>query len=256
MWLLIDGNNWFARDFFAAGPSCVTTFLNRLRDVQAEREPDRVAVCWDSAESFRKQISPAYKAQRGEKPPGFRTAFCEVQEAIAELPNVSSLSASGFEADDLLATLASMAEAEGERAMVFSADRDLHQVLVDRVVNQVTVVSRPQPGVMKYVYLTAQMLKQQTGVQPHQWVDYRAMTGDKSDNITGCPGIGPTTARAILERFDSLEDFYGNPFGVKISQRQQALLLNFRTELPKMRRLLKLRTDAPLPASWFREPVA
>lgn len=255
MWLLIDGNNWFARDFFAAGPRCVGTFLNRLQDIQTDRQPARVAVCWDSPESFRRQLSPSYKAQRGEKPPGFHKTLSELQGMVVQLANVASLSASGFEADDLLATLATMAVDEGEKAMLFSADQDLHQMLVAGLVNQVTSVTRPSRGVMHYVAMTADLLKEKTGLQPHQWVDYRALVGDSSDNIKGCPGIGPDAARKILERFDSLDDFYANPFAVLLNQRQHALLMNYREQLPGVRRLIKLRVDAPLPASWL-EAVA
>lgn len=252
MWLLIDGNNWFARDFFAAGPRCIGTFLNRLRDVQADRKPDRVAVCWDAGESFRKQISASYKAQRGEKPPGFNKSLSELRAAVDKLSPVASLSAASFEADDLIATLAAMAVDEGVKAMVFSADHDLHQILVDRLVNQVTAVTRPSAGVLNYTVVTASLLQESSGVQPHQWVDYRALTGDTSDNIKGCSGIGPQAARAILERFDSLEDFYRNPFAVTaLNRRQHTLLMNYREQLPNVRRLLKLRIDAPLPASWL-----
>lgn len=255
MWILIDGNNWFARDFFAAGPRCVCTFLNRLQDVLDDRQPDRLAVCWDSPNSFRKELSPSYKSQRGEKPPGFQKSIGELMEQVARLNNVTSISASGFEADDLLATLAQMAVDEGEKAMVFSADQDLHQSLVSGMVNQVTAVTRPGRNQVHYAVLTANSLHDKTGIHPHQWVDYRSLTGDSSDNIKGCHGIGRDSARKILQAFDSLDAFYANPFAVNLSQRQHALLMNFRQQLAETRRLIKLRRDAPLPASWLTGAV-
>jgi DNA polymerase-1 len=248
-WLLIDGNNWFAKDFFAAGELGIRTFLNRLRDVRNDLEPELVAVCWDS-ESFRKQLSESYKAHRGEKPPGFDKGLAELRLEVESL-GLLSYAVPGFEADDLLATIAATAVDEGMQAMVCSADRDLHQTLAAGLVNQVLSVKRTTQIKLAYQVITAKDLKSQYGVHPHQWVDYRSMTGDSSDGIKGCVGIGPKAAVEVLSAFDSLDEFYANPFAARLSDRQRNLLLAFRAELPGVRRLIRLRRDAPLPACWL-----
>lgn len=250
MWLLIDGNNWFARDYFAAEYHATRNFLTRLADVRADRRPNRVAVCWDSR-SFRHDLDPSYKAGRGDKPEGFNAALADCRDRVAALAGVHSFAVPGFEADDLLATLAAAAIDEGERATIFSSDRDLHQCLTDGWINQVTRVLREAPGKIAYEFLTAKTFSDAYRVAPHQWVDFRAIVGDKSDGIKGCPGLGPKVALAVLSRFDSLDEFWDRPFEPSISNRERALLLNFRDKLPAARRLLTLRRDAPLPATWL-----
>lgn len=250
-WILIDGNNWFARDFFAAGDKAPATFLRRLADISDDLSPTRVAICWDTR-SFRHDKYPGYKSGREEKPAGFAHTMHELRETLATL-DVTSFDAHGYEADDLLATLAAQAIDEGERAMIFSSDRDLHQCLVDGAVNQVTKVDRPSARQLRYEVLTAAGVKRDFGVHPHQWVDYRAMVGDSSDSIAGCVGIGPKVAVEVLSRFDDLDAFFGRPYVPAITARQRNLLLNFAEQLPQMRELITLCRDAPLPATWLED---
>lgn len=252
MWILIDGNNWFARDFYAAGDRAVTTFMRRLQDVRIDRGATRVAICWDTR-SFRHDKYPGYKSGRDEKPAGFAHTLQELRETIATT-DVVSFESPGFEADDLLAALAAAAIDEGERATIFSSDRDLHQCLVEGRINQVTRVERPSANLLGYTVVTAATLKRDFRVHPHQWVDYRAMVGDSSDSISGCVGIGPKVAAEILSRFDDLDGFFREPFVPAITNRQRALLIAFAEQLPGMRDLLTLRRDAPLPTTWL-QPV-
>lgn len=249
MWLLIDGNNWFARDYFASGTAAATTFLRRLSDIRGHLHPERVAILWDTR-SFRHDLASDYKAGRGEKPPGFGPTMHELRDQLA-IQDVASFSVDGFEADDLIATLARQAIDEGCKAMIFSNDRDLHQCLVGGCINQITAMRRVRPGEFSLQVMTAAKLKEQFGVHPHQWVDYRALVGDTSDGIKGCYGIGEGVARSILERFTDLERFYKRPFEINLSPSQRTKLLNFREKLPDVRRLLRLVDSAPLPATWL-----
>lgn len=244
MWMLVDGNNWFARDFFAQGPGCVGTFLKRLGDVRADRDYERVFVCWDSP-SFRCKLSPGYKAHRGEKPDGFEKSLAELRNEVDAM-DVASLRVDGFEADDLIGTLAQMALDEGEKATIFSADRDLHQCLASGCVNQVTLVERVTRREIRYHVMTDDKLRLKYGVAPYQWVDYRTIIGDSSDGLKGCPGLGPTAAVAVLLASGSLDAFYAEPFRAKLTKRQHALLMNFRPDVPLMRQMIALRKDVPL----------
>jgi 5'-3' exonuclease len=248
MWILIDGNNWFCRDFFAAGERSVAQFLRRVADVRRDRKATRIAICWDTR-SFRHDKYPDYKAGRDSKPDGFCDAMQELRETLATI-DVSSFDAPGFEADDLLAALAAAAIDEGERATIFSTDRDLHQCLVDGHVNQAMRVLRDGSR-LQYDVATAATLKRDFGVYPHQWVDYRAIVGDSSDGLKGCVGLGEKVAAEVLSRFDDLDGFYREPFVPAITKRERALLLAYAPKLEQMRDLLRLRRDAPIPATWL-----
>lgn len=243
MQILIDGNNWFARDFFASGPTCSDNFVRRLKDVAADLRPDRVIVSWDSPVCFRRQLCPTYKAHRDDKPEGFHKTLGLVRSMVEDIDAVESLEVTGFEADDILAAAAYDCLHEGERAMIFSADRDLHQCLVGGQINQVLSVERVNRQLLKYNVLPAAGLKDKYGVHPHQWIEYRSMTGDTSDGIKGCVGIGPNTAAKVLSTCDSLDRFYASPFAVALSARHRQLLINFKAELPRIRELITLRTD-------------
>lgn len=253
MWTLIDGNNWYARDFFASGPSAPGNFIRRLDDLIAQLSPERVAIAWDTR-SFRHDISPSYKAHRSPKPDGFASALTELQNTLA-LRDIYSYSSDGFEADDLLAAMAASAIDEGIKAMIFSSDRDLHQCLVSGRVNQVTAVGRRDRHTLDFTITTADLLHKANYVHPHQWIDYRSMLGDKSDNITGCPGVGPAAAAEVLRACGSLDGFYANPLAPRITARQRESLLAFRERLPDVQALLTLRIDAPLPTGWLEGVV-
>lgn len=248
MWLLIDGNNWFARDFYASGTSCGHNFLKRLEDLKYWDKTERIAIAWDSR-SFRHDLVPSYKAGRKEKPDGFARTLSELRDRVAGL-DCYSIAVDGFEADDLLAAMAASAIDEGVRAMIFSSDRDLHQCLVADRVNQVTQISRVLANGIDLVITTAANLFEKHGVHPYQWIDYRTMIGDKSDNIAGCPGLGPVAAAEVLRACGSLDRFYHSPFTPALTARQRNALLAFKEKIPTTQTLLTLSIDAPLPVGW------
>jgi DNA polymerase I len=250
-WLLIDGNNWYARDFFASSDSAAGNFLKRLADLRSQIAHSRVAIAWDST-SFRHELSEGYKAKRASKPDGFKAELAALRNSLAGLEGVTSFAVDGFEADDLLASLARNALDEGEKAVIFSSDRDLHQCLVRGLVSQVTAVSRLKPGTLSFVAMTSDKLWTEFGVAPHQWVDYRTMTGDSSDCISGCAGIGPKAAAEVLQKSGSLDVFFERPFTPSLSARQRNLLLEFRPRVELLRRMVTLVDSVPLPAAWLQ----
>ena len=250
-WLLIDGNNWYARDFFASSDSAADNFKRRLRDLRSQIEHSRVAIAWDST-SFRHELSEAYKSKRAAKPDGFRAQLHELRDSLAVIEGVSCMAVEGFEADDLLASLARHAIDEGERAIIFSSDKDLHQCLAPGLVSQVTAISRLKPGTLSFTTMTADKLAKDYLVNAWQWVDYRTMTGDSSDCISGCPGIGPKAAAEVLQKCGSLDLFFEHPFKPALNDRQRNLLLSFRPRVELTRRMLTLVNSAPLPATWLQ----
>ncbi|QDV26722.1 5'-3' exonuclease [Aureliella helgolandensis] len=252
-WLIVDGNNCYARDAFVNAAGAAHATLRRLRDVRANMQATRAVICWDSP-SFRHELFAGYKAGRGEKPAGFQAGLDEVKAGTAAI-GYESYECEGFEADDIAATVAAAAVDEGEQALIYSNDKDLHQCLVAGLVSQATAVRRPTSLTLSYDVLTAKQLKTKFGVHPHQWVDFRALTGDKSDGIPGCVDIGPKAAQTLLTKFDSLDEFYRKPFAAKIQDKQRRNLLAYREELAKARRLLRLVRNVPLPSTFY-EAVA
>lgn len=250
-WLLIDGNNWYARDFFASSDSAQDNFLRRFADLRSQVQHSRVAIAWDST-SFRHELSEGYKAKRTAKPDGFKAKLNDLRNTLATIDGVTSFAVEGFEADDLLAALARNAQDEGEKAVIFSSDKDLHQCLVSGTVSQVTAVSRLKPGSLTFSTMTADRLTTEYGVKPWQWVDYRTMTGDSSDSISGCQGIGPKAATEVLQKCGTLEAFFSSPFLPSLSARQRNLLLAWRPKVDLTRRMLTLVESAPLPGTWLQ----
>jgi DNA polymerase I len=244
-WLLIDGNSWFAGDYYAMQEKAVGNFMYRLRTMREQFGFNRVAVAWDSRQSFRKELSPAYKTHRGGKPEGFETALLRTKQTVAH--ECECFEAEGFEGDDVLATLVQDALDEGVKAVICSADKDLHQCLVDGRVSQITSQKRINAQTLAVKTMTSVLLRKTYGVAPHQWVDYRVIVGDPSDGIAGCKHLGESAAREVLQRCGDLDGFYASPFSGGLNNRQRTLLLNHRREVPLLRQLLTLRRDCPLP---------
>lgn len=259
-WALIDGNSWFAADWYANQTHCATTFINRLRTLLDQFEFGRVAVCWDSPRSFRKDLMQEYKGHRSDKPREYYDALQAVKQMVAQ-EGIDSLEVPTFESDDCLATLAQIAVDEGVRAVIISADKDLHQCLVVDQVSQVISWARvPAPGGqfksrLQLVTVTARSMQQRYGVWPHQWVDYRVIVGDPSDGIIGCKGVGPDAAVKVLQACGELERFYASPFSAAISDSKRNLLIKHRPQVDRLRSLLTLRRDVPVLSRWL-EAVA
>ena len=254
-WALIDGNSWFAADWYAANSDCCRNFIKRLRTLLNQFEFSRTAVCWDSERSFRKDLAETYKQHRTGKPPEFYLALQKIKQMVSE-EGIDSLEVPTFEGDDVLATLAQIATDEGVRAVIFSTDKDLHQCLVTDHVSQMISWNRSTPTSLAPRYVTARSLYQRYGVHPTQWVDYRVIVGDPSDGIKGCHGVGPDAAKAVLQACQELDRFYASPFGCNgISDRKRQLLIQHKPRVQQLRQLLTLRRDVPVPARWL-EAVA
>lgn len=255
-WLLIDGNSWFAADWYGTHDNCCVTFMYRLKTFLDQYAFDRVAVTWDSPRSFRKDLSDSYKTHRGAKPEEFRIALQKIKQMVAD-EGIESLEVPTFEGDDVLATLAQIALDEGVRAVISSADKDLHQCLVTDCVSQVIGWKRLSPTKLHLTTVTARSMQKRYGVHPHQWVDYRVMVGDPSDGITGIPNVGDIAAKKVIQTCGELERFYASPFSVPgLNDRQRRLIIEHRDQVPALRQLLTLRRDVPVPSRWITTGVA
>jgi DNA polymerase-1 len=212
-----------------------TLLLKLLR----ERRPSAIAFALDTkGPTFRHARYPAYKAGRMHAPVELRAQHDRLAEIIAAL-GAPSHRAAGYEADDVLATLARTAVAAGDRALVVSGDRDLLQVV--RGGTEVLFVGRR--GAEPVVYDEAAVVRR-FGVRPQALPSFVALVGDPSDNVPKVPGIGPRTASLLVERHGDIAGIFAGER--ELPPKLRGLVEGRREELLEREDLLRLRTDVPL----------
>lgn len=208
--LLVDGNSLAYRAFFAL-PDTISTadgfptnalygLAAMMMKVVTEERPGRVVVCWDApGKTFRHEAYPEYKAGRATTPDLFREQSVHFRPLMEAFGFVNT-ELVGFEADDLIGTLARRAEEAGERVTILTSDRDTFQLVTDHV--SVLATGR---GVTDTTRYTPQKVFERYGIGPELMTDYRGMVGDNSDNLPGVPGIGEKTATQLLVKYGDLE---------------------------------------------------
>ena len=232
--------------------SALFVFTNIVRDMLESRGATHAALVMDTSPTFRHERYPAYKAQR-EKLPEDIAASLEPAEAFARALRVPFLRVAGFEADDLMGTLAARAEAAGFETWVVSPDKDMAQLVTDK-----TTLCRPShvPGEKDELYDPARVCAEWGLTSPAQMVDWLGMAGDSADNIPGFPGIGPQTASTLLRKYGSLEGVIAHAADIK-GKTGEAVAAN--AGLARLsRELAEIRRDAPIAESLddlrIREP--
>ena len=206
---LVDGNNLAYRGFFALPEELQTTdgqptnallgFTNMLFKLLADYRPRGVAVAWDTRPVHRTEISAEYKAERRPMPDLLREQFPHFRP-IVEAFGYRNLEFEGWEADDVIATLATRADGAGIKTCVVSTDRDAFQLVSENVCLMMT----PRGVADVHVY-TPERVEARYGVRPDQVPDFIGLKGDTSDNIPGIPGIGDKTAGQLIAQYGSLE---------------------------------------------------
>ena len=206
---LVDGNNLAYRGFFALPEELQTTdgqptnallgFTNMLFKLLADYSPRGVAVAWDTRPVHRTEISAEYKAERRPMPDLLREQFPHFRP-IVEAFGYRNLEFEGWEADDVIATIATLADEAGIKTCVVSTDRDAFQLVSDNVCLMMT----PRGVADVHVY-TPERVEARYGVRPDQVPDFIGLKGDTSDNIPGVPGIGDKTAGQLVAQYGSLE---------------------------------------------------
>jgi len=209
--LLLDGHSLAYRAFFALPVENFSTttgqptnavygFTSMLINLLRDEQPTHVAVAFDlSRKTFRSEQFAGYKANRSETPTDFRGQVSLIQEVLEAL-RIPVVTAEGFEADDVLATLATEAESLGIDSLICTGDRDCFQLVSD----QVTVLY-PKRGVSDMSRMTPAAVQERYGLSPLQYPDFAALRGDPSDNLPGIPGVGEKTAAKWIREFESLE---------------------------------------------------
>jgi DNA polymerase-1 len=259
---LIDGSSYIFRAYHALPPlnrksdglqlNAVYGFCNMLwkllRDMKPEDKPTHLAVVFDRSEkTFRNDIYPEYKAHRPDAPEDLVPQFPLIREAVAAF-DLPSLEQAGFEADDLIATYAREAAERGATVTIVSSDKDLMQLVNDRVELYDTMKDRR---------IRAPEVMEKFGVAPGKVVDVQALAGDSVDNVPGVPGIGVKTAAQLITDYGDLETLLARAAEIKQPKRREALIA-FAEQARLSRRLVELDAhvalDVPLDELAVHEP--
>ncbi|MEN9923073.1 MAG: polymerase, partial [Actinomycetota bacterium] len=248
--LLIDGHSLAYRAFYAlpvesfAAPDGTPTnalhgFLLMLTQVVEQEKPTHIAVAFDhSRQTFRSERFEHYKAQRAASPEEFKVQVPILKELL-ETCGVQTFTAEGFEADDVIATLAHRAVAEGFQVDILTSDRDCFQ-LVSR---DITVLF-PLKGVKDLGRFTPEKVLEKYGVTPEQYPHYAALRGDTSDNLPSVPGVGEKTAAAWISQFDTIENLFLHQSELKGKVAQS--LAEHESQVHLNLELNVLRVDVPI----------
>jgi len=224
--MLIDGHALAYRAYHAipplTGPSgeptnAVFGFANMLLKAIQDSKPDYVIATFDTGRTFRHEEFQPYKANRAEMPDDLRAQFRRVEELLAAL-GIPVVTKEGYEADDLLGTLARQASEQGVETLIVTGDSDTFQLVTDD-----TIVLTPRRTFGDVQRNDKDSIRQRYELEPEQLIDFKALVGDTSDNIPGVAGIGEKTALALLKEFGSLRAIYEHLDKVTPQRYRQAL---------------------------------
>ncbi len=249
--MLIDGNSLAYRAFHALPTDLVTAsgqvtnavfgftsmFINLVRD----HKPDAIAVAFDRPEpTFRHLRDPGYKANRDAAPDILRQQLGLVRQVVDTL-GVTAIELAGVEADDIIATLATMAKNRGDDVMIVTGDRDSYQLVEDPHVK----VIYNKRGVSDYAYYDEAGIQERTGVHPTKYVQYAALRGDPSDNLPGVPGVGEKTAAKLINTYGGLDGIFSHVDEQTPKLRQN--LTEFEAQARSNVEMMELMRDVELP---------
>jgi DNA polymerase-1 len=261
---LVDGSSYIFRAYHALPPlnrksdglqvNAVLGFCNMLwkllRDMPPDNRPTHLAIIFDKSEiTFRNKLYPDYKAHRPPAPDDLIPQFSLIREAVRAF-DLPCLEQAGFEADDLIATYARLAGERGATATIVSSDKDLMQLVTDKVTMFDTMKDR-RIGIAEVI--------EKFGVPPEKVVEVQALAGDSTDNVPGVPGIGIKTAAQLIVEYGDLETLLKRAGEIKQPKRREALLEN--AEKARISRKLvllddKVALDTPLDELAVHEPDA
>lgn len=245
MIVAIGGTNWHHVLWHGMhGEHVIDEFLRRLQVITDAWKPAPLIVAFDSPHTFRHDLFPEYKGGRKPHDPGLLSGLAELPGRITEQGLVQCVSAEGFEADDILATIANHAVVSNRKCVLCTSDKDVRQCLVSGLVT-ICRELRINFGKIQPTWMTADDLVGKYELQPTQWRDYQALVGDPTDGITGCPKIGDVTARKILKERGSLLEIMANPQACPCSEKQRESLIEFSTQVKLVLDLVTLRRDVP-----------
>ena len=230
--------------------SAVLGFMNTLNEVLTKERPTHIGVAFDHGKTFRHEAFPQYKAQREETPEDIKLSV-PIIKRILEAYRIPILQVDGFEADDIIGTVATRFSREGVAAYMLTPDKDYGQLVADNV-----YIYRPRHG-GGYEVMGPKEVQAKYGIaSPLQVVDLLALMGDSADNFPGCPGVGEKTAAKLIGEFGSVENLIANTAQLKGKLREKVegavedikmskFLATIRTDVPTDIRLDDLKVESP-----------
>ncbi len=250
---LIDGYALIYRAFFAfinrplmnsrgENTSAPWGFVNFLLRIREEYEPDYLAVVFDSGMSQREELYPEYKATREKMPDELAASLPRIR-ALVEAFRDPVVELDGYEADDVIGTLARKAREAGVEAVVVSGDKDFHQLVRDGV--HLLNPGRGGANGVAAEWVDETNATERLGVSPAQVVDYLALIGDSSDNVPGAPGVGPKTAVKLLDEYGSLDEMLARRDTIR-GKRARTALEEHEEQILLSRQLVTIMDDLPV----------
>ena len=247
---LIDAYALIYRSFFAflnrpltnargENTSAPFGFANFLYGIRDDHHPDYIAIVFDSGHSHRTELYPEYKATREKMPRELRESLPRIRELVEAFGD-RVIAVEGWEADDVIGTLAARAVEAGLEAVIVSGDKDFFQLVRPGV--HLLNPGRGGPHGVAANWVDERNAGEKFGVAPDRVVDYLALVGDSSDNVPGAPGIGPKTARTLLETYGSVQEILEHAEEVKAKRPRESLLAN-REQVLLSKDLVTIRTD-------------
>ena len=233
---LVDGSALAYRSHFALSHTPLTNsqgeatgaifgFIRGLLQLIDDENPTHIAVVFDTPEpTFRHKAYAEYKATRPKMPDDLANQFPKIKEFVKVL-GIQLLEYPGYEADDVMGTLAVQATAEELQVFLYTSDKDLMQLVNEKVFMYYTGRNNSTK------IMDAEAVKEKLGVLPHQVIDYLTLLGDTSDNVPGVPKVGVKTAVSLLEQFDSLDNIFENSDQVKRASVRESLKANYEQAL-------------------------
>jgi DNA polymerase-1 len=248
--MVLDGNSLAYRAFFALPTDMATAagqvtnsvygFCTMLLSLMKEQKPEGVIVVFDRKEpTFRHVAAPEYKAQR-EAQPDILYQQMDIIKEVLQAMGIVAIDAAGFEGDDLIATVATMAERDNHDLLIVTGDRDSYQLVKDPHIR----VMYNKRGVSDYALYNEAGIFERTGVTPAQYPHYAALRGDSSDNLDGVPGVGEKTAAKLIAKYGFLEKIF-DAADEQTPKLKQSLIEN-RERVMRNADLMVLRRDAPV----------
>jgi DNA polymerase I len=219
--------------------AAVFGFVRDMLYLIEDKKPNALICCFDlSGPTFRDELFDAYKADRSEMPADLVTQIPKIERVLKAM-SIPILTCEGYEADDVLATLARICDERGANCFVVTGDKDCRQLITDRVAVF---------NIRKNQVFDAAALREEWGIAPDQVVDFQALVGDKVDNVPGVPGIGAKTAQQLLESYGTLDNLLEHAAEVPGAKGKK--LLESREQALLSRQLVRLDTQVPVVPDW------
>ncbi len=253
--VLIDGHSIINRAFYGVPDltnkeglhtNGIYGFINILFKILEEEKPDYLTVAFDVKHpTFRHEMYAEYKGTRKGMPQELHEQVPVLKELLMAM-GIRIMELAGYEADDLLGTVAKRSEAKGMDVLVVSGDRDLLQIVTDKIR---VCIPKTKRGTTEYENYYTKDVQEKYGLLPWQIVELKALMGDSSDNIPGVPGIGEKTATAILQQFENVENAHEHLEEIKPKRARENLETHYDMAVMS-KKLATIETNAPYEYDW------